>query len=286
MNFLVHVLALSAIYGVWGVSHGFLARYLGLTSLAGAVLAGAGAYSFAAFSDKGQSGPISLLIAVAVSALLGGLLVLSGARVRGHNFVLATFCVSLVWDGLARNLELLTGGAFGIPGVPPVLFGDFLGAPLATFLLSGALLSLTSFLVIIIRTRRLGTAFALTERSTDLARNYGAPFRWLLFCAGAAMGCASGLAGMLNAAYVGFVGPTSFPFAVSITIAAIAMCLPRGWTAFVIALLAIVALPEALRFYGLSGSSAAFLRQALSGVVLLIILLLPEVRVFRRRGRP
>jgi branched-chain amino acid transport system permease protein len=127
-----------AILALFALSLDLILGYAGIVSLGHAAFFGLGAYGAGLFAKHVMPDPlVGLLVAMAVSALLG--LLTSPMIVRGSDLtrLMVTMGVALVLYELANKFDTLTGGADGLQGVVMgPLLGRFefdLGARVASF---------------------------------------------------------------------------------------------------------------------------------------------------------
>ncbi len=111
------VISIVCIYALLAVGFDFLANFVGLVSLGGALFIGVGGYTAAVLNTL-LGLPVSLTIPMATlgGAMICTLLLLPGLRLRGVYFAIVTLMYPLV---LARIIEALNilGGTNGILGV-------------------------------------------------------------------------------------------------------------------------------------------------------------------------
>ena len=114
-----------AIVALFALSLDLVLGYSGIVSLGHAAFFGLGAYTAALFCQKVNPDPhLGLLVAMAVTALLG--LVASLTVLRGSDLtrLMVTLGVALLLLELANKLDWLTGGTDGIQGL---MFSPVLG---------------------------------------------------------------------------------------------------------------------------------------------------------------
>src|SRR5215510_6418355 len=115
----LHILTLALCYAVPAIGLNLLFGYTGLVSLGHMGFAGVGAYATAILMKNGIVGFVPALAAGAVAAGVVGLLVgLPCLRLRSHFFIVVTLAVGVILYTLFNNLDTLTGGAEGLPGIP------------------------------------------------------------------------------------------------------------------------------------------------------------------------
>ena len=161
---------------------------------------------------------LSALIAMAFPALIAFLLGAVILRLRGVYFVLVTFAFGELVRLVFLEWEDLTGGANGIANVPPAsLFGWVLDSKLSFYVLAAGLaLACVGFMWALFRTPAGHTVDAVGENGALAEASGLSVHRTQLFAftVGSAL---AGLAGSLNAHYVGYVSPESFNFSLSVT---------------------------------------------------------------------
>src|SRR5262249_45200496 len=115
----LHILTLALCYAVPAIGLNLLFGYTGLVSLGHMGFAGVGAYTAALLMKHGIAGFVPALAAGAIMAGAVGLLVgLPCLRLRSHFFIVVTLAVGVILYTLFNNLDWLTGGAEGLPGIP------------------------------------------------------------------------------------------------------------------------------------------------------------------------
>ncbi|MEP4886739.1 MAG: ATP-binding cassette domain-containing protein [Alphaproteobacteria bacterium] len=131
------ILTLAGVYVIMVLGYQFIFGHAGALSLAQGAFFGVGAYVTGILASQFGSGflvtfPLSILVA-SVLALIVAVPVL---RLASHYFALATLALSQLLLLIAVNWESVTGGANGLPGVPPITIGDWhftRGLPLLLF---------------------------------------------------------------------------------------------------------------------------------------------------------
>lgn len=111
------VITVVCVYSLLGVSFDFLAHFVGLVSLGGALTIGVGGYISAIVNTVLGFSP---LVSISLGTLLGGglctLMLLPCLPLRGIYFAIVTLMYPLVLARLIEALNIL-GGTDGIPGV-------------------------------------------------------------------------------------------------------------------------------------------------------------------------
>jgi branched-chain amino acid transport system permease protein len=108
---------ITAINAILVLGLNFILGFGGQMSLAQSAFFGIGAYAFAILEGRGMPGAPAALCAVGATAGVGFLLGWPTLRLRGHYLALATLAFAVIVEKLLLNLEDLTGGANGLPGI-------------------------------------------------------------------------------------------------------------------------------------------------------------------------
>jgi branched-chain amino acid transport system permease protein len=151
--------------------------------------------------------------AAAAAALVSFLVGILTLRLRADYLAIATFGVAVVVQLCALNLEGLTGGPFGI-GFIPRPFGELAGDPLLFGLVNLGIVALTTLLVYLALERLLRSPWGRVLRAiredeqAALALGKNAiSFRLQAFAIG---GGIMGLAGAVQAHFIGFIAPENY----------------------------------------------------------------------------
>lgn len=155
-------------------------------------------------------GWLGAALAAAFVSLLVGLLTV---RLRADYLAIATFGVAVVVQLSALNLQPLTGGPFGI-GFIPRPFASLASEPLIFGLLNLGVVALTALLVYLALERLLRSPWGRVLRAIRedeqaalaLGKNAFA-FRLQAFAIGGAI---MGLAGAVQAHFIGFIAPENY----------------------------------------------------------------------------
>lgn len=267
-------------------SWNILSGYAGYFSFGHAAFFGAGVYTTATLAAA-YNVPFlwTLPAAGLVAALLGSgiaAVVFRVRGVRGELFGLLTLAVTFVLSTIALNTGIDGGPGVFLAAVPvPVVFGG----PSSTlyFLALGvALLSVAAALAIYRSRWGLGL-FAIRD-DEDVAEVLGVPtFRYKLF-AFALSCCIAGLIGGIHAMFVTYV-TVAETFSIGLAVDAIMMAALGGtrvWYGPAIGAVIVTALTQALT----GGQSAILNRALIGGVLILVIVFLPNGVVGGGRRRP
>jgi branched-chain amino acid transport system permease protein len=244
----VYLLTLYCVYLIATMGLNLTVGYAGQMSLGQAAFLGIGAYIAALALKAGV--PFLLVVPIAAIACfaVGLALGFPALRVQHHYLAFATLGFNVLVYLVMRNEEKITGGTFGISGIPrPHIFMDLSGH-LAYFYFTLGALILVGFALWWLLRSPWGRAFAALRDNPIRAESLGVnitAYTLLAFAIGAA--CA-GVAGVFYASLVEFIEPGPFHFSTSLMML-LAVIVGGSGKFFgpVIGTVIIVLLPELLR---------------------------------------
>lgn len=282
MEYFLHIVIMLDIYVMLVLSANMTIGMANLLTLCQAAFYGIGAYIGTFFLM--QFNLPFVVIAAAVMLLTGAfswLVSYASVRLKGDYFVIATMGFQMIVYTVLYNWIDVTRGPYGIPGIPGIkLLGLFelrgVYAYLVLSLVAAVLVALV--LYVLMRSPFGRTLNAIRADETvvqSLGRDTAAFKSWAFFISAAV----AGLAGVIYAAYVSYIDPTSFTLDESIfIISALFIGGIGNIKGPILGALFVVLLPELLRFVGLPDSVAAPLRQVIYGLALILVM------YFRPRG--
>ena len=224
--------------------------YAGQMSLGQAAFLGIGAYIAAIGMKAGLPFYVMLVVAAIVCFSVGLMLGFPALRVQHHYLAFATLGFNVLVFLIMRNEEKVTGGTFGISGIPrPTLFGLSLDGNLPFFWFTlFATLVVIALLGWLLRSP-WGRAFAALRDNPIRAESLGVNITaYTLFAFAIGATCA-GIAGVFFASLVQFIEPA--PFHVSTSLMMLLGVIVGGSGRFfgpVLGTVVIMLLPEWLRF--------------------------------------
>jgi branched-chain amino acid transport system permease protein len=246
----IYVLSSWLIYAIAAMGLNLTLGFAGQISLAQATFMGVGAYSVAIMTLAGIPWIVATLVGIVLCFLLGLLLGYPALRVQHHFLAFITLAFSTLAFLVMRNEEWLTGGIYGIVGIPrPAFLGWNTSRPLDFYFLTLGVFVLCFVAFWWIIRSPWGRSFKALRENAVRANSLGVDTRLitlLAFAIGAAYG---GLAGALMAPLVQFIDPASFMLIVSLKILLMVVVGGQGylWGPILGAGL-VVMLPEFLRF--------------------------------------
>jgi branched-chain amino acid transport system permease protein len=276
MDFWFSYITLAAIYVILGLSTNLLVGIAGIFSVSQAAIFGVGAYivSYMLMHDVMSFIP-ALLIAGAACVALNILFTLPALRVAGDYFVVTSFGIQLLATAIFVNWTDGTGGANGLPGIPPPdLFGYTLesNAAIAALCVTGMVLGgLAFWLLMRAPFGRLLRAIREDELAVAAA---GKNVLVAKVSAAAMAGCFAGFSGGLYATFLSFVDPQSFDLDASIfLLTMVVVGGARTLTGSVLGPFLLLALPQLLALIDIPTTIAAAARQLIYGVLLILFML-------------
>lgn len=281
MEYILHIFVLTAIYTILATSLDLLAGRMGLLSIAHAAFCGLGAYSSALVAvNYGASFVMGVLAGMTVAVLMSFIISVPSLRLHDDYFVIASFGFQVILFSVFNNWMQLTRGPLGIPGIPqPIILSWHVDSHLDFLILAAGFAAFAYFIVYRLTSAPFGRVVHSIREDEMFAQAHGKNtlyFKVTVFAVSAAL---AAMAGSLYAHYITYVDPTSFTVMESILIISMVIIGGAGslWGPLIGAFV-LVTLPEALRFIGLSGATAANLRQIIYGALLVIMMM------FRPRG--
>jgi branched-chain amino acid transport system permease protein len=125
-GYLLTVMQLAMIYGVFCVGLNFFMGYTGQASFGQNAFAAIGGYGTAILCVQFGWEPLLALVASMAIAGIASLVVgYPTLRLRGHYLAMATFALGLITYDLSVQWTSLTQGYMGYPGIPPLGIGPF-----------------------------------------------------------------------------------------------------------------------------------------------------------------
>jgi branched-chain amino acid transport system permease protein len=245
----VYLLSLCCVYLMATFGLNLTVGYAGQMSLGQAAFFGIGAYHAAILLKLGLPFFVVLPIAAVACFAIGLALGFPALRVQHHYLAFATLGFNVLVFLVMRNEEKLTGGTFGISGIPrPTVVGVSMEGHLAFFYFTLASLVVLAVLLWWLLRSPWGRAFAALRDNPIRAESLGVnitAYTLLAFAIGAA--CA-GVGGVYYAALVEFIEPG--PFHVSTSLLMLLAVIVGGSGRFfgpVLGTIIIILLPELLR---------------------------------------
>ena len=199
--------------------------YAGQVSLGHAAFVGLGAYTCAVCTVRlDWPWPLAFVASGAVAALGGLVLALPSLRLKGHYLAMATLGFGELMTLAFGEAEPLTGGVNGLGGIPFPALGPFeIGEAASLYWLVWATAGLALLAVYNVTSLRPGRAMRALHGSELGAQACGVDVVGVKVRTFVVSALLAGLAGALYASVVGFVSPSVFTLAASVTFLAMAV---------------------------------------------------------------
>ncbi|MFD9333062.1 branched-chain amino acid ABC transporter permease [Streptomyces sp. NPDC060028] len=207
------------VFALLAMSVNLLTGLTGLPTLGQSAYFGVGAYTAAIVGKRlTEIGPLQLLVAAGVSALVAAVTGWLAVRARGVVFLMLTLAIGEITYSAAVNWKPLTNGTDGMSGIPPVV-----PLPGAAALEADGLVHLyvlAVFLLLFTAVSHLGaTSFALALRgirdNESRMSAIGYPTRRYALTAYCGAGALAGVAGGLWVSVQRFVSPGDAGFEIA-----------------------------------------------------------------------
>src|SRR3989338_2797548 len=272
IDYLIYLLTSVAIWVIAGVSYQVSIGFAGIMNLGFVALMGIGGYAYALLIRAADLNPsISLALACIAPIPFALLLSFLTKLVRGDYLALMTLWFSLVITILLMNLESITRGALGIPGIiRPAAISQ--SSTFAFF--AAACAALLSFFAIKLQRSPLGTVMAALRDDELAAQTFGKNTFRVKIIAFVLSSIGAGFSGALLAMFLGFIDPVSFYLPQLIIV--LTFVIVGGLASvpgIIIAATGLTLLPELLRFLPFPTETVGALRAIIYSLILLIIIL-------------
>ena len=247
-QFWLNMLVLALIYSIAVSSITVLTGYVGLLSFGQAGFVGVGAYTYGVLSVGHWPTVVCVIAGLMLPALLGLLLALPAARLKGHYLAIGTLGFGVLIGQVLNNMVSVTRGPMGLLGIHPMITTDRTEWYYAMLMLSLVLVGLLHLM----ETRTfLGVVLKSIKHDEISASANGVGAFQVKLLAFSASAFLAGLCGVLLAAYLRFLTPDlfltdeSFRYLLMAVVGGIGSA-GGGW----IAALLLTLLPEGLRALG------------------------------------
>ena len=288
LNLFLLILIYSGIYALMALGQNMITGYGGMLSLCQAGFFAIGSYATAILTTKlGWSFWATIPVSVVLSALLGVVIGLPTLRLKGDYLAIATLGFAEIVRTVINNWDKLTNGPNGINKIPKAqIFGLTVKSKLAYILVIWAIVALVWFLFERIAKSRMGRALESIREDEIAASSMGinvTKYKVVAFALGAA---AAGIAGSLQALYIGSVMPGTYVFMVSIMVLCMVVLGGMGnFVAVVVGAVLIQLISYFPQLVGLSSVIPAQAKQILFGLILVIMMIYRQQGILGRRER-
>jgi branched-chain amino acid transport system permease protein len=281
LDFLFSYLNLVAIFIILSLSTNLLVGIVGIFSVSQAAIFGLGAYivGYCLVNDVMSFLP-ALAVAALASLVLNVLITLPSLRVSGDYFVVTSFGIQLLATAAFTNLTDITGGASGMPGIPPAaFFGITVDSGFKNFLLAAIAAAIASVWFALLMRAPFGRLLRAIREDELAVAAFGKNVLFAKVRAAGIAGVMAGAAGGLYAVYLSFIDPTTFDLNASVLLLTmVVLGGARTLAGSIVGPLVLLALPQLLAFIDIPNMTAAAVRQGIYGLLLILFM------VFRPQG--
>jgi branched-chain amino acid transport system permease protein len=218
-NYIIYVMTSWLIFSIAVMGLNLTLGYAGQISLAQASFMAIGAYTTALLTLAGWHWLAAMPLGVLACFVVGFGLGYPALRVKGHFLAFVTLAFNTLVFLVLRNEEWLTGGTYGLVGIPRpnfCLFSTMRSLPFYYFTLMVTIIAALAMWGIV--RSPWGRAFRALRENSIRAESLGVDTRRITLLAFAIGSMYGGLAGALIASLVQFIEPSSFGLAYSLRI--------------------------------------------------------------------
>lgn len=249
-NYIIYVLTSWLIFSIAAMGLNLTLGYAGQISLAQASFMAIGAYTTALLTLAGWHWFLAMPLGLVLCFIVGLVLGYPALRVKGHFLAFVTLAFNTLVFLVLRNEEWLTGGNYGLVGMPRPDLGLFATTKQMPFYYFTLGVTIIAALIMwgIVRSP-WGRAFKALRENPIRAESLGVDTRRITLLAFAIGSVYGGLAGSLITPLVQFIEPGSFGLVHSLRI--LLMVVVGGAGFFFgpfIGAAVVILLPEVLRF--------------------------------------
>lgn len=249
-NYIIYTLSSWLLFSIAAMGLNLTLGYAGQVSLAQAGFMGIGAYITALMTLSGIHWIFAVFASISTCFVVGLLLGYPALRVQHHFLAFVTLAFNTLLFLVLRNEEEITGGSFGLVGMPrPDFFGMPTGRNLQFYYFTLVCFLVAAGVMWWLLRSPWGRAFKALRENPIRAESLGLKIRrqtLLAFAIGSAFG---GLAGAIQSPLVQFIEPHSFGLIHSLKL--LLMVVVGGSGFFfgpMLGAAVVILLPEVLRF--------------------------------------
>lgn len=212
IEFLKYLGTMVGIYGILALSLNLQYGITGLLNFGHVAFFALGAYTSALLTlNLGVPMLVGALAGMMMAAIIGGILSLSIGRLKADYWAIVTLAAGELLRHIFNNTTQLTGGAYGLRGIPrPFGENSWISPSLISLLLVLGFLVMTYFFITFLTKCPFGRVLKAIREEEFLPKAFGKDifkFRQASMVLGGAI---AGLAGSLYAHYITFITPDFF----------------------------------------------------------------------------
>lgn len=288
LNFFLLIIIYSGIYALMALGQNMITGYTGMLSLCQAGFFAIGSYVSAILMTKlGWSFWATLPVAIILSSLLGVLIGLPTLRLKGDYLAIATLGFAEIVRNIINNWDKLTNGPNGIIRIPKAkVFGMAVKSKFAYIALIWIIVLIVYFLFERLAKSRMGRALEAIREDEIAAASTGinvTKYKVWSFALGAG---SAGLAGSIQAVFMGSVMPGTYVFMVSIMVLCMVVLGGMGnFKAVILGAFIIQLVSYFPQLVGLSSVIPAQAKQIIFGLILVVMMIYRPQGILGRSER-
>lgn len=274
VSYVAQILIFVSIFAILASSLNLIMGYGGIISVVHAAFFGIGAYTAAQLVVlTGAPFPLDLVASFAVAAIIALLIGLPIIRLTEEYIIVGTLALQLIISNIFLNWEPVTGGSYGIYGIPRPSVGGIELTSLVGYAVFSVVIAAVCFLLLWHAARSpFGLALKGLREDDVLAQSFGKHVnrqRALVFALGSGV---AGIAGMVYARFVGYIEPSSFDVGQSLSIITILVVGGLGnlWGTLISAGI-LETVPQVLRFIPATSQAVPHLQLLFFGLLLVVL---------------
>jgi branched-chain amino acid transport system permease protein len=211
-DYWIYSMSLVAVYAIVAIGFNIALGQAGQVSFAQVAFMAVGGYTTGLLTVKEHFNPwLAILCSLLLGAALSYLVNLPFLRLQGHYLGMATLALALGVGSFAENANSFTGGAIGVPGIPPLAIGSFtIDTHLRFFVLAWLACGLTLLVYYLTVKSHIGRSWRAIAARPDVSASLGIKVPRARLLALAMSGTMAALSGSLLAEFLNYVAPDYF----------------------------------------------------------------------------
>jgi branched-chain amino acid transport system permease protein len=186
--------------------------WAGLLSFGQPVFMAIGGYATALLTTKYDINPwLALLIGMVAASVVAAGIGIPVLKLESHYFAVSTFAMSLIVISIINGAHSYTGGAIGVPAIPPLEIGSInFTEHMPYYVLTWGIVGLALLITYAVRASRTGRAFRVLAARPDVASSLGIQVRRYRVIAFVISGILGAISGSLIVEFATYASPDNF----------------------------------------------------------------------------
>ncbi|MBU0667978.1 branched-chain amino acid ABC transporter permease [Patescibacteria group bacterium] len=285
-GYIIGFLTNMVIFALLGLSLNIIIGYIGYLNLGHVGFWAIGAYTYTLLLMNGTNYFVALLAGGVAAGISGLLLGIPTLKLKSHYIAIASLGFTYIVYSLVINLNDLTRGPLGIPGIPrPVIFGIDFSGDLAYLILSIIIVSISCLIIYILLRSPWGRILETIREDEIASKSLGKNIFKYKIQAFILSAFFAGIAGGIFASFHEYIGgPGAFFLPQLLFILSVVMMGGAGsfWGSIVGAA-ALMTMYEAVRFLPIEATLVGPTQQASFALVLILIMIIHPRGIMGRK---